>query len=261
MGLVAVAAAEFGHADRQVAVAGDALLEDQHVRRAVHRLERHQVGVARQHRRVVLDRRMGDLVGDDEHILAILAPVADLFPLLRVHQLRGLDLVIARGVEAAAHVGLQLAPQDEALGMPEHAAVRLGLEVEQVHVLADAAMVALGGLLQPDEMLVELLLVEPRRAVDAAEHRIGLVAAPISPRHARQLERLRVELAGRGQVRPAAQVHPRRVALAAAVHGDRLALGQLHHPLGLEGLAGALEESADVLAAPFLADQAARRRR
>jgi hypothetical protein len=52
--LVPVAHAIFRHADRQVAVAGDALLEDQHVRRAVHRLERHQVAGAGQHRRVLV---------------------------------------------------------------------------------------------------------------------------------------------------------------------------------------------------------------
>ncbi len=43
--LVAVAAAELGHAQRQLAIAGDALLEDQHVGRAVHRLQRHPLGV------------------------------------------------------------------------------------------------------------------------------------------------------------------------------------------------------------------------
>src|SRR4028119_1221512 len=46
---------------------------------------------------------------------------------------RRLDLEIARGVELAAHIGLKLPPDEEALGVPEHAAVRFGLEVEQVH--------------------------------------------------------------------------------------------------------------------------------
>ena len=74
---------------------------------------------------------------------------------------------IAGGVEPAAHIGLELAPDDVAVGVPEDAAVRLGLEVEQVHLLADLAMVALGRFLQPDEVGVELLLVEPGGAVDA----------------------------------------------------------------------------------------------
>ena len=63
MRLVAMATTELGHADRQVAVALDPLLEDQDVRRAVHRLERHQVGLAREHRAIILARR--DLVGHD----------------------------------------------------------------------------------------------------------------------------------------------------------------------------------------------------
>ena len=56
-------------------------------------------------------------------------------------------------------------------------------------------------------------------------------------------------------MRPAAQVHPGVLALAGAIHGDRLAFGQLHHPFGLERLARLLEEVAHVLAAPHLADQ------
>ena len=70
-----------------------------------------------------------------------------------------------------------------------------------------------------------------------------------------QLERLRVQLSGRGQVRPAAKIDPGVVAVAGAIHGDRLALGQLHHPLGLESLALLLEQGADVLALPHFADQ------
>ena len=150
--LVAVAAAELGHADRQVAIAVDALLEDQDVRRAVHRLQRHQVGLARQHRRVLLGR-WGSRRGRRTYSRDTCPSGRDCSHWLRVHQLRRLDLVIAGGVEPAAHIGLELAPEDEALGMPEDAALRLGLEVEQVHLLADLAMVALGRLLQPDEML------------------------------------------------------------------------------------------------------------
>ena len=134
---------------------------------------------------------LGHLVGDDEHVLAILAPVAGLLPLARVHQLRRLHLAIAGRVEPAAHIGFELAPDDIALGVPEDRAVRLGLEVEQVHLLADLAMVALGRLLEPDEMRVELLPVEPAGAVDARQHRVLLVAAPIGARDAGQLERVR----------------------------------------------------------------------
>ena len=107
-------------------------------------------------------------------------------------------------------------------------------------------------------MLVELLLVEPGRSVDAAQHRVLGVPAPVGARHAGQLERARVELAGRGEVRTAAEIDPVGLALTIApglVHGDRLALGQLHHPFGLEGLAMVDEELADPGAVPDFADQ------
>jgi hypothetical protein len=123
--------------------------------------------------------------------------------------------------------------------------------VEQVHLRADAAMIAPGRLLQPGEMLVELLLGEPAGAVDARQHGVLLIAAPIGPRHAGQLEGLRVEPTGRGEMRPAAQVQP----VAASIHGDRLVGGKLHHPFRLESLPLPLEEVADLIARPHLAHQ------
>src|SRR3546814_7802587 len=79
---------------------------------------------------------------NDEHIFAIFAPVARLFPLARVHHLGGLDLLVTRAVDGAAHIGFQFAPDAIALGVPEHAAMCFGLQMEQVHVLPQPAMVA-----------------------------------------------------------------------------------------------------------------------
>src|SRR3546814_14708324 len=84
---------------------------------------------------------------------------------------RSLDLVIARIVDRAAHIRLQLAPDDIAVRVPEDAAVRLLLKVEQVHLGAQLAMVALAGLLHPVEVRVALLPVEP--AGGSAERRVG----------------------------------------------------------------------------------------
>ncbi len=251
--LVAVAAAVFVQPERQVAIRFDPLAEDQDVRRAVHRLERHPLRVVRDDRALVLDVR--HFVGDDEHVLAIFAPMAGLLPLARVHHLRRLHFAIARGVDRAAHIGLEFAPDGEAVRMPEHDAMRFGLEVEQVHLLAQLAVVALGRLLKPHQMLVELLLVEPASAVDARKHRVLLVAAPIGARDARQLERIGIDLAGGGQVRAAAHVEPRVVALAGAVDGQFLAFGKLLRPFGLEGLALLLPALDQLLAAPDFADQ------
>src|SRR3546814_5928249 len=73
---------------------------------------------------------------------------------------------------------------------------------------SDVCSSDLGGFLQPEKMRVELLLVEPAGAVDAREHRVLLVAAPIGPRHPRQFESIGVELAGRRQMGAAAHIEP-----------------------------------------------------
>jgi hypothetical protein len=73
-GLVAVAVAELAKAQRQIAIALDALLEDDDVARAVHRLE----GI------FTLFRIGG------EHVFAVLVPVAGLLPQGLVQNLRAL---------------------------------------------------------------------------------------------------------------------------------------------------------------------------
>jgi len=50
--------------------------------------------------------------------------------------------------------------------MPEDAADRLFLQVEQVEFAAEAAVVAAFGLFEPEQVLVQFLLVRPSRAVD-----------------------------------------------------------------------------------------------
>ena len=138
-----------------------------------------------------------------------------------VEHLRRVDLLIALLVEAAAHVADQALEHLPALGVPEHDARPLLLEMEQVHLAAEPAMVALLGLLQHVEIGVELRLVGPGRAVDARQHRVVAVAAPIGAGHLHQLEGV-ADLAGRGHVRAAAEVEPvaLRVDLEILVFGN-----------------------------------------
>ncbi len=205
MRFVAVAAAELRHAHRQVAIGRDALIEDLHMRRAVHRLDRHQVRLARQHRRVIL--RVRNFVRHHEHVLAVLAPMAGLLPELRRHELRRLHFLVAGRIEPPPDIGFELVVDDETLRVPEHRALRLRLEVEQVHLLPDLAVVALLGLLHHREIGLEVVVVRPARPVDALEHLVPAVAAPVGARKLRQLEGL-AELARRGQMRAAAEVEP-----------------------------------------------------
>ncbi len=78
--LVAVTAAELSEPERQLAVRGDALLEDLDVSRAVHRLQRHQLGIAGNDRLAFVGAR--HFVGNDEHVRTELAPVAREHPQL-----------------------------------------------------------------------------------------------------------------------------------------------------------------------------------
>ena len=94
--------------------------------------------------------------------------------------------------------------------------------MEQVHLRAQPAMVALGRFLEPGQVGIELLLVQPAGAVDAAEHRVILVAAPVSAGDAGQLECCRIELAGGGEVRAAAHVQP---VIAGPIDGQLLVAG------------------------------------
>ena len=135
----------------------------------------------------------------------------------------------------AAHVLLHLLPQRPALGVPEHGAGRMLVDVEQVQFLAELAVVALFGFLQHRQVGLEFFLAGPGGAVDALQHLVAVVAAPVGAGHLHQLEVL--ELAGAGHVRAAAQVLEGALAVQRHIFVGRDAGDQL----GLVGLAHALE--------------------
>ena len=122
-------------------------------------------------------------------------------------ELRRVDFGEAEFLLAAANVIFQRLEQRPALGVPEHRAGRLLLEMEQVHLAAEAAVVALFGFFELLEVGVELFLLGKGGAVDAGEHRVVRIAAPIGAGHLHQLEGV-ADLAGRGHVRAAAEIEP-----------------------------------------------------
>ena len=109
-------------------------------------------------------------------------------------------------------------------------------------------MVAALGLLEAEEILVELLLARPGGAVDPLQLRVVGVAAPIGAGHVHQLERL-AEMPGRRQMRPDAQIDE----IALAVEADLLACRDLADIFGLVALADAGEEGDRGVALPDLA--------
>ena len=226
-----MAGAELGEPQRQVAVALQALVEDLHVPRAVHRLHR-----------VVARLRLGE-----EHVLAEIVPVPRALPQRDVEHLRRPHLGIAVLVEDAPHVLLDALPDHPAPRVPEHHAGRLVLGVEQIELLAELAVVALLRLLQPVQVGVLVLLLRPRRAVDPLQHLVLRVAAPVGARHLHQLEHL--QLAGGRHVRPAAQIDE----IVLPVERDRLAGGNRRDDLGLVVLALVPEELHRLVARHHLA--------
>ena len=234
--LVAMHHAEFGQTQRQVAIALQAVLEDLHMARAVHRLQRKPA--------LVLGLVAGGL--RREHVLAVPVPMAGGLPQRLVEDLRRVDLAVVAG-QAAAHIGDQRLEDGPALRVPEHHARAFLLEVEQVELAAELAVVALLGFLDLLEISVELFLLGERRAVDARQHRIVAVAAPIGARDLHQLEGV-ADLAGRGHVRAAAEVEP----VALEVDLDRLVAGNGVDQLDLEGLALVAEHLLGLFARPRL---------
>ena len=198
--LVAVERGRLGVADRKVAVGAQLRAEEEHVPRAVHRLQRQRL--------LALVRL------DEEHVLAVVVVVAGGDVRLDVVEERRLHLdVPALAVLSAAQV-LERVPEHHPLRVPERRAGRVVGEVEEVELDSEPAVVSRPCLLEPLEVRVEVRLGEEGRAVDARELRVALVAAPVRAREARELhglDRRRVL-----QVRAAAEICER----ALRVEGD-----------------------------------------
>ena len=152
MGFVTEQGGEFAQTNGQVPVAGDALLENLHVAGAVHRLHGHFFVV----------------VGTDgEHVFAVLVPVAGLFPEDAVHHLRGGDFLIAAFFHLAADVVFQVLAHAPALRVPEHAAHRFLLDMEQAHFPGKFTVITLFRFLNLFEVGIQFFLVAPGGAVNA----------------------------------------------------------------------------------------------
>ncbi len=103
---------------------------------------------------------------------------------------------------------------------------------EQVELAPHPPVVALPRLLEPVEVGVEILLLEPGRPVDALQHLSALVAPPVCARAVQQLEML--EPAGARDVRSAAEI----LEGAVGVDRDGLVVAELADALELERIVG-----------------------
>src|ERR1700679_4209580 len=96
--------------------------------------------------------------------------------------------------------------------MPEDRARPLLLSVEEVHLASELAMIALLGLLELLQIGVEFFSLGECGRVNARQHRLGRIAAPIGAGDFHQPEGV-ADLAGRGHVRPAAEAAPLALAV------------------------------------------------
>src|ERR1051326_3624660 len=229
--LVAVQPREVGQADRQGAVRAALHRVDLRVAGAVHRLER-----------VLLLLDLGE-----EHVLFVVVVVAADLEQLRVPHQRRDDFAVAVAAVVLAHEVDQLVVDHGALRQEIRHGRGEVREVDQAELAPELAVVARAGLLLLFDVRVELLLVGPGGAVDALEHLVALVAAPVRAGDVRQLER--AEAAGGGDVRAAAEIEP--LALAGEREGPvaRDALDDLD----LDLLADVAEDAHGLVARPLLA--------
>ena len=131
--------------------------------------------------------------------------------------------------------------------MPKHHALALFLDVEEVHGLADLAVVALLGLLDALDVGLQVGLGGPGRTIYPLQLGVAMIAAPIGAGQLGQLEGLAHMARGR-QVRTQAQVLP----AALPIDADLLGLRQVLDDLGLVGLADAAEVLQRLVAVPDL---------
>ena len=131
------------------------------------------------------------------------------------------DVGVAGGAVAAQRVLLHLLAHDAAPGVPDRQpGADLVGEREQVELLAEPAVVALGRLLEPLLVGAQLVLGRPGGAVDALQLRVLLAAPPVRGRDAREGPAV-ADHAGARQMRTAAEVLPDDFAVAVHVVVDR----------------------------------------
>ena len=215
---VAIDGTELGDAQGQVTIAAGLPGEDFAVVRAVHGFQH------------VLFVLLGGVDGL-EGVLAVVGIVsAGDVEVLRA-DVRGDDLLVAETLLHLAQVVLQAQAQVGTLGQPDGQSLAyLVGEHEELHLLANLAVVALLGFLEHDEVVVEHLLLGERDAVETLHLLAAGIATPEGTGNAGQLDGL--DFARVHEVRATAQVGE----VALCIGGDGAVFEVLLDVLTLIGL-------------------------
>ncbi len=224
--LVAIDGAEFGEAQREVAVGALLELIDLDVEGAVHRLD-----IVVLHECVVAAAFLH--LHDREHAVFVEREVPGGFPEIGFADVRGVDDLVAGFVVLLAPVFLDGDADSRAFRQPvRQPRAHLVGDCEKLQLAAEHAVVALLRLFFARENRVEFRLVLGYDAVDALEHLVLLVAAVVGTCHAGKLDD--ADLRGMFDVRPAAHFH----VVAHGVRGDFLAIRDVGQAFELVALAG-----------------------
>ena len=141
------------------------------------------------------------------------------FPQAFIDDLWAFDFTVAIVAINLTHVLLDTLPQRPAPGMPKHQAWRMVIEVKQIKLASNFSVVAFFCFFEHCDVLCQVFFGRPGRAIDALQHFIVMVAAPISTCHFHQFEMF--DPAGAGNVGSTAQIFKR----AFAVQTDLLISG------------------------------------
>ena len=171
-GLISMTLAKFTKTQWQVTVTLDALLENQNMTGAIHRLQG-----------IVALLRFGH-----KHVFTVLVPVPRFLPKVLIQNLWSLDFKIPVVAIDVAHVLLHLLPQNPALGVPKHRARGVLIDVEKIKLTSQLSVVSLFRLLQHGEVLLQVLFAGPSRSINALQHFIAVISPPISAGHFHQFK-------------------------------------------------------------------------
>ena len=111
-----------------------------------------------------------------------------LLPQALIQNLRAFDLEVAVVAIHTTHVLLDLLPHGPSLGMPKHGAWRVFIDVEQIQLAPKFSVVTLFSLFQPNKVLLQVIFAGPGCAINALQHFIAVVAAPIGTGNLHELE-------------------------------------------------------------------------
>ena len=216
--LVAVHGAQLSQAHRQIAIGLQRVAVDQDVAGTIHGLEA-IFGVVEFH--------------GVEHVLRVIAFVARGEKQLPARNVGRVHQGVAALQIFVAHPVLHFFADDAALGVPEdQPRARQFLNGEQIELLSQRTMIALFGLVDLLQVVVEIFLREKRSSIDALQLRILLIAQPVGSGDVEQLECL--DFSGGRDVRSAAEVGE----LTGAVDRDLfIGLGELLDEMALHEIA------------------------